>query len=172
MRPFAVIQRCCSLSGTKGPNPWDCADHTCRMHFNLALARIYCPMHHESRSQKSSSSDPPTTGSSGDPGGCRQKTACRSRSAPGDGESPPAETWTREDGEALPFHSARDDRIRFRCAEACAPWLHIHGGNHVDPGSRQPSAACYPGHTAGPVLPHRPSETPPLLWTELEGLAM
>ena len=46
-------------------------------------------MHYESRSQKSSSSDPPTTGSSGDPGGYRQQTACHLRPAPGDRESSP-----------------------------------------------------------------------------------
>jgi len=84
----------------------------------------------------------------------------------------PRETWLREEGEALPFHLARQDRIRFRCAEACGPWLYIHGNNRDEPGSQQPSAARYPGHAAGPVLQHRPSETPPKLWTELEGLAM
>ena len=93
------------------------------------------------------------------------------RPAPGDRESP-RETWPREEGEALPFHLARHDRIRFRCAEPCAPWLYIHGDNRAEPGSRQLSAARYPGHAAGPVLQHRPSETPPKLWTELEGLAM
>ena len=132
-------------------------------------------MHYEIRSQKSSSSDPPTTGSSGDPGGCRQQTACHTRPAPGDWESPPRETWLREEGEALPFHLARQDRIRFRCAEAATPrgpWLYIHGDNRDEPGTRQPTAARYPGHAAGPVLQHRPSETPPKLWTELEGLAM
>ena len=33
------------------------------MHFILALANMHCQMHYEIRSQKSSSSDPPTTGS-------------------------------------------------------------------------------------------------------------
>ena len=46
----------------------------------------------------------------------------------------PAATWPREGGEALPFHLARKDRIRFRCAEACGPWLYIHGSNRNDPG--------------------------------------
>ena len=53
---------------------------------------------------------------------------------------------------------ARDDRTRFRYAEACGPWLYIHGDNRTGPGSAPPSAAPYPGHTAGPVLQHRPSE--------------
>jgi len=65
-------------------------------------------------------------------------------------------TWGRE---ALPFHLARKDRTRFRYAGACGPWLYIHGDNRTDPGSAPPSAASYPGHTAGPVLQHRPSET-------------
>ena len=80
-------------------------------------------------------------------------------------------TWPREGGEALPFQLARKDRIRFHCAEACGPWLYIHGSNRNDPGSTPPSAARYPGHTAGPVLQHRPSETLPRLWSEQEGLA-
>ena len=89
----------------------------------------------------------------------------------GDRKSP-RETWLREEREALPFHLARPDRIRFRCAGACGPWPCIHGDNRDNPGPRQPSAARYPGHAAGPVLQHRPSETLPRLWTELEGLAM
>jgi hypothetical protein len=84
----------------------------------------------------------------------------------------PAETWLREGGEALPFLLASKDRIRFRCAEACGPWLYIHGSNRNDPGSAPPSAAPYPGHAAGPVLQHRPSETLPRLTSEREGLAM
>jgi len=75
------------------------------------------------------------------------------------------------EGRALPFQLARKDRIRFRCAEASGPWLRIHGSDHDHPGTAPPSGAPYPGHTAGPVLQHRPSETLPRLWTEHEWLA-
>ena len=75
-------------------------------------------------------------------------------------------------GEALPFQLARDDRIRFHCAEAYGPWLNIRGVIRNDPGSWPLPTAWYPGHTAGPVLQHRPSETLPRLTSEREGLAM
>jgi hypothetical protein len=71
---------------------------------------------------------------------------------PGDQESPTAETWPREGGEALPFQLARKDRIRFHCAEAYGPRLYIRGSNRNDLGSPRRSAARYPRHTAGPVL--------------------
>lgn len=71
----------------------------------------------------------------------------------------------------LLFRLARSDRTRFRYAEACGPWLYIHGDNRIGPGSAPPSAAPYPGHAAGPVLQHRPSEALTRLWTELERLA-
>ncbi len=106
------------------------------------------------------------------PGGYQQKTACHRRPALGDRESSAAETWLREGGEALPFPLARKDRIRFQCAEACGPWLYIHGSNRNDLGSAPPSAARYPRHAAGPVLQHRPSEALPRLTSEREGLAM
>src|ERR1700677_1878814 len=61
------------------------------MHFSLALANTHCQMHYEIRSQEASSSDPPTTGSSGDPGGYRQKTACHLRLARGRARSPSSE---------------------------------------------------------------------------------
>ena len=48
----------------------------------------------------------------------------------------------------------------------------FHGSHRDEPGPTPPSAAPYPGHTAGPVLQHRPSGTPPRLWSEQEGLAM
>lgn len=85
------------------------------------------------------------------------------------GESPAAAGLATEEGEALPFQSARNDRIRFRSAEAREPWPHIHGIVRDRPGTAPPPAAPSPGHTAGPVLQHRPSEESPLLWTELEG---
>ena len=47
------------------------------MHFILALANTHCQMHYEIRSQKSSSSDPPTTGSTVTQGVTGSKTACR-----------------------------------------------------------------------------------------------
>jgi len=75
------------------------------------------------------------------------------------------------EGRALPFQLARKDRIRFRYAEASGPWLRIHGSDRNDPGTAPPSGAPSPGHTAGPVLQHRPSETLPRLWTEREWLA-
>jgi len=81
-------------------------------------------------------------------------------------------TWPREGGEALPFHLARKDRIRFHCAEACGPRLYIRGSNRDDLGFPRLSAARYPGHAAGPVLQHRPSETLTRLRSEQEGLAM
>jgi hypothetical protein len=84
----------------------------------------------------------------------------------------PAATWSREGGEALPFHLARKDRIRFHCAEAYGPRLYIRGSNRNDLGFPRLSAARYPGHAAGPVLQHRPSETLPRLRSEREGLAM
>jgi hypothetical protein len=49
---------------------------------------------------------------------------------------PPGEDRLRE-RRALPFPPAREDRIRFRCAEASGPWLNIRGRNRNDPGSRQ-----------------------------------
>ena len=49
------------------------------MHFSLALANQHCQMHYEIRSQKSSSSDPPTTGSTVTQRGYRQQTACHIR---------------------------------------------------------------------------------------------
>ena len=85
--------------------------------------------------------------------------------------SPSAGPGYVREGRALPFQLARKDRIRFRYAEASGPWLRIHGSDHDDPGTAPPSGAPYPGHTAGPVLQHRPSETLPRLWTEREGLA-
>jgi hypothetical protein len=75
-------------------------------------------------------------------------------------------------GEALPFQLARKDRIRFHCAEAYGPWLYIRGSNRNVLGFPRLSAAPSPGHAAGPVLQHRPSETLPRLWSEQEGLAM
>src|SRR5260370_20739061 len=85
----------------------------------------------------------------------------------------PVTAWLRERGEVLPFSSTRlADRIRFPCAEACGPRLYIRGSIHDHTGFRRLSAARYPGHTAGPVLQHRPSETLPRLWSEREGLAM
>jgi len=84
----------------------------------------------------------------------------------------PAATWPREGGEALPFHLARKDRIRFHCAEAYGPRLYIRGINRNDLGYPRLSTARYPRHTAGPVLQHRPSETLPRLRSEQEGLAI
>ena len=86
--------------------------------------------------------------------------------------SRPAMTRPREREEALPFPPARKDRIRFRCAEANGPWLNIRGVTRNDPGSRRLPTARYPGHNAGPVLQHRPSETPPRLRSEQEGLVL
>lgn len=83
----------------------------------------------------------------------------------------PQRTWPREGRGDLLFPLPRNDRTRFRYAEACGPWLYIHGDNRIGPGSAPPSAAPYPGHAAGPVLQHRPSETLTRLWTELERLA-
>src|SRR6266849_7162153 len=129
-------------------------------------------MHYEIRSQTSSSSDPPTTGSSGAPGGYRQKTACQQGPHRATATRP-ATAWPRERGEVLPSPPTRlADRIRFPCAEACGPRLYIRGSIHDNPGFRRLSAARYPGYTAGPVLQHRPSETLPRLWSEREGLAM
>ena len=122
--------------------------------------------------QKSSSSDPPTTGSGGDPGGYRRQIACQRQARAGTTEVVRQRRPGRTGGEALPFHLARENRIRFRCAEACGPWLYIRGVNRNDPGSPRLSAARYPGRTAGPVLQHRPSETLPRLKSEREGLAM
>jgi hypothetical protein len=84
----------------------------------------------------------------------------------------PAATWPRVREEALPFHLARKDRIRFHCAEAYRPRLYIRGSNRNDLGFPRLSAARYPGHAAGPVLQHRPNETLPRLRSEREGLAM
>ena len=123
-------------------------------------------MHYEIRSQKSSSSDPPTTGSTV-PRGVTDSRPRAIEGSQGDGESPARDLATQE-GEALPFPSARNDRTRSRYAGACGPWLRIHGDNRTGPGSAPPSAALYPGHAAGPVLQHRPSETLTRLWTELE----
>ena len=142
------------------------------MHFILALANTHCQMHYEIRSQKSSSSDPPTTGSTVTQGVTGRRPRATDKAAPGDWGVAPRRTWPREGGEALPFPLARNDRIHFRCAEACGPWLYIHGSKRNERDPAPPSAAPSPGHTAGPVLQHRPSETPPGLWTELDGLAM
>jgi hypothetical protein len=77
------------MGRTGDPNLWDCADDTCGVHFILALANQQCQMHYEIRSQEASSSDPPTTGSSGDPGGYRRQIAGQLRgSACGDASRP------------------------------------------------------------------------------------
>ena len=86
--------------------------------------------------------------------------------------SAPRAAPARDEGRAPPYLSAREDHFRFPGAQPHEPWPDIRGRHEDDLGSRQLSAARYPGHAAGPVLQHRPSGTPPKLWTELEGLAM
>lgn len=115
---------------------------------------------------------PPTPWSSGNPGGYRQHAAWQLWPVSGRLGSRPPQSLAAREGEALPFRLTRDHRIRLRCAEI-GGWRPLaHGSNRNDPGLLAPLGASYPGHTAGPVLQHRPSETLPRLWNEQEGLAM
>src|ERR1700728_2325597 len=112
-------------------------------------------MHYEIRQQKASSSDPPTTGSSGDPGVTDPRSLARER------HSEPA-----IDQRGQPFH--------------CAHWRPptLCKGARPDPatsrgcrshGLRTIACRKTPGNTAGPVLPHRPSKTLPVLRNHREG---
>jgi hypothetical protein len=78
----------------------------------------------------------------------------------------------REEGRALLYLLAREDNFRFPDAQARGPRHGIRGRQRNNLGAGQSSAARYPGNAAGPVLQHRPSGTPPKLWTEPKGLAM
>ncbi len=121
-------------------------------------------MHHEIRPQKASSSDPPTTGSSGDPRVTDQEIAShRASREPAILIRRPCHHCTfTASASALhertrPCHTTQDETPQFqdRSQSRTAPPA-IQGTN--------------PGNTAGPVLPHRPSETPPVLRNHREGL--
>jgi hypothetical protein len=55
---------------------------------------------------------------------------------------------------SLRYHAGRDTQLQDRGQSSTAPSVNIPAN---------------PGNTAGPVLPHRPSETPPVLRNHREG---
>ena len=74
----------------------------------------------------------------------RRVTDGRSRASEGprsDASRPATDLAAREWEGALPFPSARKDRIRFPCVEAYGPWLNLRGVIRNDPGSRRLSTA-------------------------------
>ena len=115
-------------------------------------------MHYEIRSQKSSSSDPPTTGSTVTQGLPDQRPACHRQGSHRRQGGRPRDRRVREGGTAIPSPAttASASIVPMYADRPCH-----RGSKRNDPGCARPSAATYPGHTAGPVLQHRPSETLP-----------
>jgi hypothetical protein len=138
----------------------------------LALARIVCQAQYEVTIAGSAQSDRRRRGRAVIPGVTGRKPRGSYDPYPGDWGVVRRGDLAAREGEALPFQLTRSYRTRPRSAEIGGRWLLIHGSNHTDPERAPTIGALSPGHTAGPVLQHRPSETLPRLWSEQEGLAM
>ena len=129
----------------------------------MSLANCTCAMHHEIRPQKASSSDPPTTGSSGDPKVTDPRSLASRFRASRRLKRRPCHRCTRIAAAAtvhertLPCPTRQDETPHSRIAVSHLLRL-------------RPKQPANPGNTAGPVLPHRPSETPPVLRNHREGL--
>jgi hypothetical protein len=104
--------------------------------------------------------------------GLPEKIAWQPRGRAGRVTRPANAASATRGGEAPPFYIARKTTFASQVRQRTG-----RGGTSAadtetirDPGSYP--LRDIPGNVAGPVLQHRPSETPPMLRTELEGLAM